>query len=234
MIDWRIDFQNLPDGVGPKWPDDSYGTVTVDDWAAYRHERAEILSFIRTHGISGVAAICGDRHAFEAGLVTAAPLNSDPVIPEFITGSISAPGLFEGAEYSIAKDHPLRAIYLYQPADGSALQPAFNFSMMHGVRASLALQRSGDLKQAMAQRNSELAPNLSFVDVGGHGYSIVKADRDHLEVEFVCIPRPLQRSPTPDGGPVTYRLTHQVDRWPAKARPKLRRTKVEGTLPLET
>ena len=233
MVDWRIDFQNLPDGVGPKWPDDGYGTVTVDDWAAYRHERAEILNFIRTHGISGVAAVCGDRHAFEAGLVTAAPLNSDPVIPEFITGSISAPGLFEGAEYSIAKDHPLRPIYLYEPADGSALQPAFNFSMRHGVRASLALQRTGDLKQATAQRNPQLASNLSFVDVGGHGYSIVRADRDHLEVEFVCIPRPLQRSATPDGGPVTYRLTHQVDRWPAKARPKLRRTKVEGTLPLE-
>src|SRR5256885_3127875 len=62
MIDWRIDFQNLPDGVGPKWPDEGYGAVTIADWAAYRHERAEILSFIRTQEINGVAAICGDRH----------------------------------------------------------------------------------------------------------------------------------------------------------------------------
>src|SRR5437763_1244180 len=234
MIDWRIDFQNLPEGVGPKWPDDGYGAITIDDWAAYRHERAEILSFIRAHGISGVAAVCGDRHAFEAGLVSASPGSSESIIPEFITSSVSAPGLFEGAEYSLAKDHPLRAIYLYQPANGAALQPAFNFSMMHGVRASLALQRTGDLKLALAERNPQLAPNLSFVDVGGHGYSIVKAERDHLEVEFVCIPRPLQRSVTPDGGPVTYRLTHRLDRWAASARPKLRRTKVEGSLPLET
>ena len=135
-------------------------------------------------------------------------------------------------EQRVPKDHPLRAIYLYQPANGAALQPAFNFSMMHGVRASLALQRTGDLKQALAERNAQLAPNLSFVDVGGHGYSIVKAERDHLEVEFVRIPRPLQRSVTPDGGPVTYRLAHRVDRWSPNARPKLQRTKVEGSLPL--
>jgi alkaline phosphatase D len=233
MVDWRIDFQNLPDGVGPRWPDEGCGAVTVDDWAAYRHERAEILRYIRSQGITGVAAVAGDRHAFAAGLVPATAERTDFVIPEFITGSISAPGLFEGAEYSLAKDHPWRAVYLYQPPNGSALQPAFNFSMMHGVRASLALQRTGDLKQALSESNPQLAPNLSFVDVGGHGYSLVRAGRDYLEVEFVCIPRPLQRSAAPDGGPVTYRLTHRVERWSAKARPKLRRTKVEGTLPLE-
>src|SRR5438067_10373194 len=31
MIDWRIDFQNLPDGVGPKWPDEGYGAITIND-----------------------------------------------------------------------------------------------------------------------------------------------------------------------------------------------------------
>jgi alkaline phosphatase D len=40
MIDWRLDYQNLPDGVGTKWPDDDYGAMTIDDWAGYRHERA--------------------------------------------------------------------------------------------------------------------------------------------------------------------------------------------------
>lgn len=234
MAEWRLDFQNLPPDAGAKWPDQGYAAITIDDWAAYRHERAEILKFIRTNGISGVAAVCGDRHAFEASLVSASVQSEafDPVIPEFITASISAPGLFEGAEYSLAKDHALRAVYLYEPASGGAVQPAMNFSMMHGVRASLSLQRTGDVNRALAERNPQLAPHLSFIDVGAHGYSVVHADENRLEVEFVCIPRPLQRSATDNGGPVTYRVTHRVRRWAAGAQPQLERTKVEGTLPL--
>lgn len=234
MVDWRLDFQNLPQKVGPKWPDDGYGTMLVEDWSAYRHERAEILSYIRSHGVTGVAVICGDRHAFEAGTVSASlqPQAFDPVIPEFITASISAPGLFEGAEYSLPKDHPLRAVYLYQPVAGGPVQPAINFSMKHGVRASLALQRTGDLKQALAETNRELAPQLSFVDVGAHGYAIVSADSTHLDVEFVCIPRPLQRSDSEDGGPVSYRVIHRVEQWNANEGPAIKRMKVEGTLPL--
>ena len=224
MVDWRIDFQNLPEGVGPKWPDAGYATFMDDDWSAYRHERAEILDFIRSKQITGVVSLAGDRHAFEAGLVSAS-------IPEFVTGSISAPGLFEAAEYSLRKDHPLRAIYLYQPAP-EAVKPAVNFSMMNGVRASLALTRTGDLRQAVAERNPQLAPHLSFVDLGGHGYSLVRASSDELEVEFVCIVRPLERSDRADGGPLAYRVTHRLKRWTSDTAPRIERTKVEGTLPL--
>lgn len=80
------------------------------------------------------------------------PKRFEPVAVEFVTGSISAPGIFEAAEYSLAKDHPLRAIYLSRASAESPVQPAINFSMMHGVRASLALQQTGDVRQAMAQR----------------------------------------------------------------------------------
>ncbi len=236
MLDWRLDFQNLPAGVGAKWPVDGYGTFSVDDWSGYRHERAEILDYIRRHRLTGVAAICGDRHAFEAGLASTslAPGAFDPVMPEFITASISAPGLFEAAEYTVAKDHPLRAVYLYQPSGGAGVQPAINFSLMHGVRSGLMLQRTGDLKQALTARNPQLAPHLSFVDLGAHGYSVVRVAQDHLEVEFVCIPRPLERSAAIDGGSIAYRVTHRVDHWLPNTRPKVRRTTVTGTLPLVT
>jgi len=234
MLDWRIDFQNLPDSVGPKWPDSGYATFGDDDWSACRHERAEILDFIRSKQITGVVALCGDRHAFEAGLVSPSlpPKAFEPVIAEFVTGSISAPGLFEAAEYSLPKDHPLRAIYLYQPAAEAPVQPAINFSIMHGVRASLALKRTGDARRALAERNPEVAPHLSFIDLGGHGYSVVRARSDELEVEFVCMRRPLERSDSADGGPLAYRVVHRVKRWTQEAAPQIERTKVEGILPL--
>ena len=234
MLDWRLDFQRLPTDFGPSWPDSGYATFGDDDWSAYRHERAEILNFIRNKRITGVAAICGDRHAFEAGLVSSSlpPNVFEPVIAEFITASISAPGLFEAAEYSLSKDHPLRAVYLYQPSTGAPVQPAINFSMMHGVRASLKLQRTGDAGQALTERNPQLAPHLSFVDVSAHGYSVVRGGRDELEVEFVCIPRPLERTDREDGGPLAYRVVHRVKRWTSDGQPRLERTRVDGTLPL--
>ena len=234
MAEWRIDFQNLPEGAGPKWPDAGYATFGDDDWSAYRHERAEVLDFIRRGNITGVVALCGDRHAFEASLVAPSlpPRAFEPVIAEFITGSISAPGIFEAAEYSLPKNHPLRAIYLHQPSPDATVEPAMNFSIMHGVRASLALKRTGDARQALAERNPQLAPHLSFIDLGGHGYSVVRAGAENLEVEFVCIVRPLERSEGADGGPLAYRVVHRVKRWTREGAPQIERTKVEGRLPL--
>jgi len=126
----------------------------------------------------------------------------------------------------------LRGIYLYQPSPASAVQPAINVSVMHGVAASLALQKTGDVKQALAHRNPEVSPHISFVDAGGHGYSVVRASDDELEVKFVCIPRPIEARGRPDGGPLAYRVRHRVKLWRRGVAPRLERTKVEGTLPL--
>jgi alkaline phosphatase D len=73
-----------------------------------------------------------------------------------------------------------------------------------------------------------LAPHLAFLDLGGHGYSVVRASGDSLEVEFVCIPRPIERSDRPDGGPLLYRVTHRSQRWTAGQRPRLEQRVVEG------
>jgi alkaline phosphatase D len=234
MLDWRLDFQNLPDDVGVHWPTSGYAQIGGDDWSGYRVERAEILNMIRREGITGLVTIAGDRHSFQAGLLSESlpPKAFDPVAVEFVTGSVSAPCLFEGVEYSLPKDHPLRAVYLYEPGSGTRVQPAMNLAAMHGVRASLALQKTGDPRQALAARNPEVAPHLSFVDAGGHGYAVVLAGAEELEVEFVCIPRPLENSERADGGPLAYRVAHRVKRWDRNVAPRLERTVVEGTLPL--
>lgn len=232
MLDWRIDFQNLPPELGFKWPTTGYGLLGDDDWSGYRAERREILDFVREHGIPGFATIAGDRHAFLAGTISTdlPPKPFHPVGAEFVVGSISAPGLAEAARY-VTKDSPLRPIYVHEPAGGRP-GPAINFTLMNGVRASLALSRTNDLHAAAAERNPENAPELAFADVGGHGYAVVKADRGRLDVEFVCIPEPLERNPDANGGPLAYRIAHRVKLWEAGESPHVERTGVEGTLPL--
>ncbi len=74
--------------------------------------------------------------------------------------------------------------------------------LLHGVRSCLEFAKTGDHARAVKLSNREMSPHLQFLDLGGHGYAAVSAAADALEVEFVCIPRPLERSTTPDGGPL--------------------------------
>jgi alkaline phosphatase D len=234
MLDWRLDLQNLPDNISLKWPATGYAQMVGEDWSGYRFERAEILGLLTREGITGLASLAGDRHSFQAGLLSESlpPLNYDPVAIEFVTGSVSAPGLFEAVEYNLPKDHPLRPIYLYDSGPGKRVYPAMNLSFKHGVRSSLILSKTGDIKQALMESNRDLAPHLSFLDAGGHGYSVVTVSADELEVEFVCIPRPIESNKSADGGPLAYRVAHRVKRWHAGQPPRIERTLSQGALPL--
>ncbi len=235
MMDWRLDFQNLAaTGNLPKWPCTGYAQFADDDWSGYLTERAEILDFIRREGITCIATVAGDRHSFQAGVLSSSlpPKLFEPVAAEFVTGSISAPGLFEAAEFGLPREHPLREIYVRQSLPEKPAEPVINFSMMHGIKAGLLLAKGSGVQKALSARNPDVAPHLSFMDAGGHGYSVVRVSGDDLEVEFVCIPRPVERSNTPDGGILAYRVAHKVKAWKKGARPKLERTICEGKLPM--
>jgi alkaline phosphatase D len=104
--------------------------------------------------------------------------------------------------------------------------------LRHGVRSALEYATSKDLQKALAVRNPELAPHLTFVDNGGHGYATVRCDADHMVTEFVCIPRPIERSKSPDGGPLRYRVRLEVPLWKAGEKPQMRVVVVEGDVGL--
>jgi alkaline phosphatase D len=69
--------------------------------------------------------------------------------------------------------------------------------------------------------------HLAFVDMGGHGYAVVTAGADAIETEFVCVPRPIARAITPDGGPIRYRVLHRACRW-SGGKPTLEQHVLEG------
>jgi alkaline phosphatase D len=229
-LDMRTDPQNLPARITKSWPWRGYAVFPLQDWSTAYVERGEIYDFVREHGITGFATVAGDRHSFWAGLAAKSlpPRPFEPVGVAFVTGSISAPGLVEALEHGLPKDHPLRGLYVGQAPGDSRPQPTLNMLVRHGVNACLEYVRSGDLQKARARSNPDLSPHVAFADLGGHGYSIVRATSESIETVFVCIPRPLERSTGDDGGPIAYRARCRAALWGSGAAPKLEVQVLEG------
>jgi alkaline phosphatase D len=229
-LDWRADPQNLPSGLTTPWPGAGYAGFGGGDPSAAYVERAEIYDLVRNAGITGFATVAGDRHSFWAGLAAKAlpPGTFEPVGVAFITGSVSAPGLVEAMEYRLEKDHPLRPLFLADRPGVEKPEAAVNLMMRHGVRACLEYGKTRDAEKARRLSNPDLAPHLSFVDMGGHGYAVARVAGDAVECEFVCMPRPLERSERADGGPLRYRVVHRAPLWPRGGRPRLDQRIVEG------
>ena len=227
-LDMRTDPQNLPVGLTAPWPGQGYATFGGGDFSAALTERAELYDFVHEAKITGFAVVSGDRHSFWAGYAAKAlpPSKFDPVGVAFITGSISAPGLAEAFEHHF-KDHPLRPLFVSERQPGK-FESTINLTVNHGVRSALEYARTGSLQNAHAVSNPDNAPHVEFVDMGGHGYAVVTAASETLETEFVCIPRPIARAQTADGGPLRYRVRHSARRWGAGERPTLIQEVLEG------
>lgn len=232
-LDTRIDPQNLPPEVG-KWKGKGYGLMTAYDWGSVWHERAEIYDAVRDAGMTGLIIVAGDRHSFWAGYAAKAlpPAAFEPVGVSFVGGSMISVGSAEANEYTQKKkNNPTRALYIAEDKNGKP-QATENLTLRHGVRSALRYAETKDLQQALAVRNPELAPHLTFVDNGGHGYATVRCDAEKMVTEFVCIPRPVTRAPGEDGGPLRYRVRHEVPLWKAGERPQMTQAVVEGDVGL--
>lgn len=232
-LDTRVDPQNLPPDVGT-WKGKGYGLMTAYDWGSVWTERAEIYDAVRDAGITGFAIVAGDRHSFWAGYAAKAlpPAVFEPVGVSFVGGSLISPGAAEANEYNQKKDNnPTRGLYIAEDKDGKP-QSTQNLLLRHGVRSALEYAASKDLQKALALRNPGMAPHLTFYDAGGHGYATVRVDAEKMVTEFVCIPRPITRSATEDGGPLRYRVRHEVALWKAGERPLMKQTVMEGDVGL--
>lgn len=119
-------------------------------------------------------------------------------------------------------------MFIGQAAGDTRPQPTVNMMLKHGVKSCLEYVKTGDVAAARAVSNRDNAPHVSFVDMGGHGYSVVRVTSEALETEFVCIPRPLERSATDDGGPLRYRTRTRTTMWKHGEAPKMDVKVVEG------
>lgn len=235
-FDIRLDPENLPDSMAKTpWPTGTFAALRFDDWGAAFHERGEIYDLVKSKGITGFAIVSGDRHSFWAGYAAAKlpPAKFEPVGVSFVGGSLVSPGAMESLEHGFKKDRTMRPLYLADRPDGSYAW-VYNLAMKHGVRTALEYGQSFDLAKAKAVRNPALAPHLEFIDWGGHGYAKVRLSSDEMRTEFVCIPRPVKRSETPDGGPLRYRVEHVAKLWRPGETPTLVQRVLEGDIDLSS
>ena len=229
-LDERIDAQNLPAGLLPKaWPA-GFVNASPNDWGCAWAERSEIYDLVRDAKITGFAIVSGDRHSFWAGYATSQlpPGKYEPVGLSFVGGSLSSAGAMEALEHRPPDKFPLREVYLVDRPGAAKPDWTYNMTVKHGVRSSLEYAKSFDLERARALSNPELAPHLEFIDAGGHGYAKVRLAGDEMRTEFVCIPRPIARSSSPDGGPLRYRVVHTAKLWGPGEQPRLTQQVLEG------
>jgi alkaline phosphatase D len=229
-VDERADPQNLPAGFFPKpWPA-GFANLSPNDYGCAWTERGEIYDLVRDSKITGFAIVSGDRHSFWAGYAAAQlpPAKYEPVGLSFIGGSLVSPGAMEALEHRPPNKFPGRELYLVDRPGAAGPDWTYNMTLRHGVRSSLEYAKSFDRDRARALSNPQLAPHLEFVDAGGHGYAKVRLTGDEMRTEFVCIPRPINRSESPDGGPLRYRLAFSAKLWAAGEKPKLVSNVLEG------
>ena len=234
-VDHRVDLQNLPSGMTKnQWPADTYGMAGSNHFGAAYAERKEIYDLIRDAKITGFAIVSGDLHSFWAGYAAAhlPPRKFEPVGLSFVGASLVSPGTMEAIEHGLRKDHPMRALFLADRPGGGKPEWTYNMLLRHGVRSCLEYAKSFDLKRATGLSNPQLAPHLEFVDLGGHGYAKVRLTSHEMRTEFVCIPRPVTRSASPDGGPLRYRVAHVAKLWRPGERPHLEQQVLEGNVGL--
>jgi alkaline phosphatase D len=230
-LESRADPENLPAGLTKKpWPKGRFANLGGGDHGSAWVERGEIYDLVRDSGITGFAIVSGDRHSFWAGYASAElpPGKFDPVGLSFIGGSLVSPGAMESYEHRVKTDDPWRPIYLADRPGATKPDWTYNMLLKHGVRSCLEYAKNFDLKRAHAVSNPELSPHLEFVDMGGHGYATVRLTGDEMRTEFVCIPRPVTRSASPDGGPLRYRVVHTASLWRPGERPRLAQKVLEG------
>jgi alkaline phosphatase D len=230
-LEQRADPENLPAGLTKqKWPAGRFANVGGGDFSSTWAERSEIYDLVRDARITGFVSVAGDLHSFWAGYASAhlPPGKFEPVGLSFTGGSISSVGAGEANEYVIKKDNKFRPLYLADRPGAAKPESTYNMMLRHGVRSCFEYAKSFDRAKARALSNPHVAPHLKFVDIGGHGYATVRLTGDEMRTEFVCIPPPISRATTPDGGPLRYRVAFTAKLWRPGEPPRLATHVLEG------
>ena len=179
-LDMRADPQNIPAGVSKPWPGAGLRRIRRRRSQLRVHRTRRDLRFrprSRDHRIRHrrgrspqlLGGLC--REGAAAGKIrTGGNRVRDGI-------DLSAGNGRGESNIVFPKEHPLRPLFLGQASGDTKPQPTVNMMLKHGVKSCLEYTKTGDIAAARAATNPDNAPHVSFVDMGGHGYSVVRVDK---------------------------------------------------------
>jgi len=217
-----IPFQGLPDVA-----------VGIDAWNGYPGELRELMSFVKTEGISGVVSCAGDYHMHGAAILTTDPDSDDPqdAAIEFATCGISSFTMFSGAErFTREPGDPFRPLVVAEAEDGSIIEN-FNQTLLRGVRSSLATSYTGSDTLAGWLDNDVANPYLRYLDTNANGYVVLTVREDGLTGEIVTVTRADTQSDSAMPAQVQRRAVLTAVPWQPGGTPELTEPVFEGKPP---
>ena len=200
------------------------------DWSALRPSAPRSTISSATHRITGFATVSGDRHSFWAGLGGQGPAargrSSRSAWLHHRLDLRARHGRGHRAQHAQGPSAARRSTCATVPERRAGAH--VNMLMRHGVRARLeyaAHRRPGQGARAL-QPGSRAAPQ--FVDMGGHGYAVVRADARRLRDRVRLHPAPDRAQP--DAGRRADRLPRRPPRAAVEGRraAKLEQRVLEG------
>ncbi len=92
-------------------PENVVFVLDCDAWDGYPSHKADLMSYVKTQGITNLVAITGDLHAFQAGIVrdVSDPATGTPVLIDLMAAGISSQPFF-GEVTQLAAGLPLASL----------------------------------------------------------------------------------------------------------------------------
>lgn len=217
-----IPFQDLQDAV-----------LGTDAWNGYPGELRELMSFVKDEGIAGVVSCAGDYHMHGAAVLTTDPDAETPegAALEFATCGISSFTFFSGAE-SFTRDpgNAFRPMVVADGPNGEMLEN-FNLTLMHGVRASLAMNYTGSDTLSGWLESDSANPYIKYLDTNAHGYVVLTLTGEQISGEVVTVANANKQQSSSDAAEVRRRATLTAPLWKPSETPQLSDPEFEGTPP---
>ncbi len=224
LMPLRLDMSSLP---LTGYEDSIYN---IDGWAGSPYEVSVVMRQLENEGINGVVSLSGDHHMHGAGTVrrSTTEANAMPVAVDFTVAGISSSPVFEDLVAKANADHPDFATLVYRQTD-HGLEPVWNMSMLYGVLAAYAYNKTGLDALASLLGPNTANPGLRFVDTTANGYGLASFDAGELRVQLITMQdcRPDFVQPPSIRYVARFRLPH----WRAGEPPQLEGPEFEGSAP---
>jgi alkaline phosphatase D len=177
--------------------------VTGDAWDGYPTERNELMTYLRTEGISNVVVLTGDVHAAFAGTISD---DFDAAVQEVVACELIAPGASSNSLFSFFESATrpaalagLRGIITVDK-NGTRFTENLNMLLMHGTNAAGAYATVPQVtEEAAFGLRVDANPHMLYADTNAQGYGYLKVNGAEVKSTIITINRPIA-APS-DAGP---------------------------------